>query len=599
MAFPLRSVVLTAIPTLAVFIGLLWFRRRKKKPPEIDTHPPQVLLTQSSEEGRKVTELVPAGGDLEAIAEESLQNKDVMNEIAQSETVKLCEEIVQSCSDTKGDMAPVEEEIVSQSVAPVQSCVIASHVTEKTSQSVDSCKSVTAGYQEKCSKSVDHSETVVNQSERAKVCVHNQDSSVSSNTVKPVLQDIGNIQNTDSSESVSKTCIQDQSASTTSCNYEEETEDHTASSESNDEASDLASELQHDSHKDTTRKEGRVRKWTDEDQWDLEESPVASPIDHGAHSTNGSEASNDSGIVAPSQLNSKTTVLFEFNFPSELCGLLIGSKGKNIKKLMDQTATNIIVKDKMYDPSHQLITITGTKASVDKTLDLLRKKFPPKKYPMVNFGPAPRENVKLIPEMMQLSLPEGVFIDVIVSSVVAPNHVFVQQPTHPSFPMLEKQNMFMNLCYSQDGIIPQLPRPVESGVICAAPMLNGWYRAQIVQSYGETDEADLRFVDYGGYCREPASALRQIRSDFTTLPFQAVECYLANVIPPSELGCFPPEANAVLEQAVHGQMAQVEVVGHEEDGVPFINLYVLRANKLSLVNRELVEQQVASWLENY
>lgn len=61
----------------------------------------------------------------------------------------------------------------------------------------------------------------------------------------------------------------------------------------------------------------------------------------------------------------------------------------------------------------------------------------------------------------QLNLPEGVSVDVVVSSIVDAGHIFMQQPTHPSFPSLERLNQFMNSCYTQDGIVPQLPRPLE------------------------------------------------------------------------------------------------------------------------------------------
>lgn len=72
---------------------------------------------------------------------------------------------------------------------------------------------------------------------------------------------------------------------------------------------------------------------------------------------------------------------------------------------------------------------------------------------------------------------------------------------------------------------------VAAGVICAAPMLNGWYRAQIMATYEKSDECDIKYVDYGGYSRISSSLLKQIRSDFMTLPFEAVECYVANVTP--------------------------------------------------------------------
>lgn len=63
--------------------------------------------------------------------------------------------------------------------------------------------------------------------------------------------------------------------------------------------------------------------------------------------------------------------------------------------------------------------------------------------------------------IFQLSLPEGVSIDVVVSSIVDAGHIFIQQPTHPSYPSLERLNQFMISCYMQDGLVPQLPRPLE------------------------------------------------------------------------------------------------------------------------------------------
>lgn len=72
---------------------------------------------------------------------------------------------------------------------------------------------------------------------------------------------------------------------------------------------------------------------------------------------------------------------------------------------------------------------------------------------------------------------------------------------------------------------------ISENVICVAPTMEGWYRAQVVAVDAETDTCDIKFVDYGGYLTLDSSLLRQIRGDFMTLPFQAAECYLANVVP--------------------------------------------------------------------
>lgn len=70
-----------------------------------------------------------------------------------------------------------------------------------------------------------------------------------------------------------------------------------------------------------------------------------------------------------------------------------------------------------------------------------------------------------------------------------------------------------------------------AGLIAVAPAMDGWYRAQVI-SINQADElCDVRFLDFGGYSTLNFAALRAIRYDFLNLPFQAVECYLANVAP--------------------------------------------------------------------
>lgn len=51
------------------------------------------------------------------------------------------------------------------------------------------------------------------------------------------------------------------------------------------------------------------------------------------------------------------------------------------------------------------------------------------------------------------------------------------------------------------------------GIICAAPGLDGaWWRAQVVGYIKESNEVEIRYVDYGGYDRVKIDTLRQIRS---------------------------------------------------------------------------------------
>jgi len=112
--------------------------------------------------------------------------------------------------------------------------------------------------------------------------------------------------------------------------------------------------------------------------------------------------------------------------------------------------------------------------------------------------------------------------------MVTAGHFFLQQPTHPTYPSLSRLDQCMSATYSQQNT-PLLPQ-IHSGMICAVPIMGGWFRAVVTKVY-DSEECDVMFVDYGGFSRLPVSSLRQIRYDFMSLPFQASECYLANVEP--------------------------------------------------------------------
>ena len=68
----------------------------------------------------------------------------------------------------------------------------------------------------------------------------------------------------------------------------------------------------------------------------------------------------------------------------------------------------------------------------------------------------------------------------------------------------------------------------------------------------ETGSCDVKFLDYGGYSGLPVDSLKQIRTDFLSLPFQAIECYLANIQPEDDQNV----SAFVLEELVSGQVVQ-------------------------------------------
>ncbi|KAM6262673.1 A-kinase anchor protein 1, mitochondrial-like [Porphyrio hochstetteri] len=141
----------------------------------------------------------------------------------------------------------------------------------------------------------------------------------------------------------------------------------------------------------------------------------------------------------------------------------------------------------------------------------------------------------------------------------------------------------MNACYSQPDI-PTLAAPVEVGTICAAPGLDGaWLRAQVNRPLEETGEVELRYVDYGGYDRVKIERLRMIRSDFLSLPFQAAEVLLDNVVPLADEDHFSSQADAAVAEMTKGAVLVAQVANYDSaTGLPLVELWNLVGDEVRL-----------------
>jgi len=302
---------------------------------------------------------------------------------------------------------------------------------------------------------------------------------------------------------------------------------------------------------------------------------------------------------------------FHFHIPDYLCGKLIGNNGTFIKKLKDDCRVNIILKEtreklkikkprsrkdqKFGEGMLKLCCIEGTRHNIDKCLDIVKEKFhqnPEITFEQVNRSKGESQNQLNLNGSVCLSLAEGVMHDVFVSSIVGGGHVFLQQPYHPTFFALERLDQCMARTYSQ-FTCPQVPLPVVINSVCVAPCEGGWYRCQVVAYDEETGVCDIKYLDYGGYHSIPAAELKQIRTDFLSLPFQAIECYLANIHPTDDenISAF------VLEELISQQVVQARMIGTNEQGVPMIHLYRAANGQTTMVNRELVDRNCAQWLE--
>lgn len=329
---------------------------------------------------------------------------------------------------------------------------------------------------------------------------------------------------------------------------------------------------------------------------------VSSEVNSEGSSIDSGHGSRDSGASAspasmPQQPAMKEgPVMYQFEFPTKLCGRLIGKSGKNIRELKDKTGAKVVLKNVPYSTTHQICVVEGLRGEVDGALAYIKRKFP--SVDLSRRANTQQQKKNKAPDMTQLHLTEEPN-SILISSVVSGGHVFIQQPLHPTYQGLNVQDNLMTQIYQQADMTPQLPRPIENGVICAAPVMDGWYRAQVVEVSQETDEIDVRFLDYGGYARIEGYALRQIRSDFLGLPFQATECYMSNIAPLLGEADFSEACRIYIEQLAQSiGMMQVSITGYSADGIPFIEIFFMdNYGKSQSLNKQLVNQGLVSWYE--
>lgn len=298
--------------------------------------------------------------------------------------------------------------------------------------------------------------------------------------------------------------------------------------------------------------------------------------------------------------SSSELTIWEIEVPKHLVGRLIGKQGRYVSFLKQNSGAKIYISTLPYTQEFQICHIEGMQQQVDKALSLIGKKFKDLDLTNLYAPPPPPLTLPSLPMTSWLLLPSGVTVEVIVVNIVSAGHVFVQQHTHPTYHALRSLDQQMFLCYSQPGT-PALPSPAEVGVICAAPAGEGsWWRAQVITFYKDTNEVEIRYVDYGGYDRVKIDSLRQIRSDFVTLPFQGAEVLLDNIAPLPGEDRFTPEATAALEEMTRGVALLAQVSNYDNNtGLPLVHLWNMVGDEVISVNRTLAERGFGVWVDGF
>ncbi|XP_046545484.1 uncharacterized protein LOC124255630 [Haliotis rubra] len=325
----------------------------------------------------------------------------------------------------------------------------------------------------------------------------------------------------------------------------------------------------------------------------------------------------------------------EVRVPGYCLGRIIGRNGENIRQ-MSRTSKAKIYIDRTQDAygrdAPRTVAITGSRKQIDLAKGLIGEKVEEEEtfrakaaVSAANQDQRGREKHK--DEAGQARTLQGAvvkpeaaweetkkvpdwpeqkdYLEVYVSAVENPSHFWIQILSSTAL-QLDRVTEDMTRFYTTDEATRDCQIPdVTVGDMVAAPFDQdpSWYRARVVGF--ETDRADLYYVDYGDNCWVSRDQLRQLRyvflPDFLSLPFQAIECKLANVKPKG--GEWSEEAIEVFEEltyCAHWKVLVARTIRYESRGaemVPCLQLYDTNGTQDLDINEELVKRGFAEQVE--
>ncbi|XP_075698801.1 tudor domain-containing protein 1 [Rhinoderma darwinii] len=165
------------------------------------------------------------------------------------------------------------------------------------------------------------------------------------------------------------------------------------------------------------------------------------------------------------------------------------------------------------------------------------------------------DNAAPKPEVLSSSLPVGSRFETLITVIHDPEMFFCQQVQNAK--QLSEVMIMMHERYSA---LPASPGFLPSrGEICAAQFTedDNWYRASVVRQVAD-ESVLVGYLDFGNTETLPISRVRRIEPELLSLPFQAAQCCLAGVKPPS--GKWTSEATDAFKVLVMNKILTASVV---------------------------------------
>ena len=161
---------------------------------------------------------------------------------------------------------------------------------------------------------------------------------------------------------------------------------------------------------------------------------------------------------------------------------------------------------------------------------------------------SPLESLVYQPAVQSVTLPQDrSLFDVMVTEVTKSGVFFIQVADHDTAQNLKKLSEDMNTFYHSSKPTSYEPRPNQ---FCAAHFTKtgDWCRA-LVREISSDGLVQVHYVDYGNTEKLPISSIQPLMDNFTTSPFFALPCSLANIVQPESPG-WADEAMKVIKKNV-------------------------------------------------
>lgn len=278
--------------------------------------------------------------------------------------------------------------------------------------------------------------------------------------------------------------------------------------------------------------------------------------------------------------NQPVIEIIEMWVPARVCGRIIGRCGETIRNISKASNARINIEPNGNQNNEKRIVIKGTTEQIAVAQSLIEEKVEEdaeirRKMELSQTNRSPRSKAnspvdttasskngekerKEASEPLIATGSDG-YLEVYVSAVADPGCFWVQVRSPKSVELDHLVDEMTEYYSQEENKQIHAIKELAVGQIVTAPFPivdNRWYRGEVraiepnEQDVSES-RVDLYYVDYGDSEYLKQRELFQLRTDFLTLRFQAIECNLANVKPSGDGDKWSEQATDLFEELCH------------------------------------------------